>query len=135
MLCDFAQVAEGKLYVLGAGWNITGPGPAPSAVALVFEVPWDMANTAIKFKVQLLTTDEAPVIQQGPIGEVPVEAEGQIEVGRPAGIKRGSELNAPFAFAVPPLVLQPDTRYQWVITVEGGTPPVTRLPFQTRPAS
>jgi hypothetical protein len=134
LLCDFAQVADGKLFISGAGWNITGPGPAPSAVALLFEVPWDMANTKIKFKIELLTTDEHPVTQPGPLGEVPIKAEGELEVGRPAGIKAGSELNAPFAFVVPPLALEPDSRYQWVITVAGGTPPVTRLPFMTRPA-
>ena len=31
LLADAAQAAEGKLYVLGGGWSVTGPGPAPMA--------------------------------------------------------------------------------------------------------
>ena len=31
LLCDAAQVADGKLYVLGGGWSMTGPDPVPSA--------------------------------------------------------------------------------------------------------
>ena len=29
MLCDAAQVSDGKLYVLGGGWSMTGPDPVP----------------------------------------------------------------------------------------------------------
>ena len=25
LLCDSAQVADGKLFVLGGGWSLTGP--------------------------------------------------------------------------------------------------------------
>jgi hypothetical protein len=135
MLCDFAQVADGKLFISGGGWSVTGPMPVPSAVALLFEVPWDRANTRIRFTLELRTTDEVPVTQLGPLGDaVPVKVEGELEVGRPAGVKAGSELNAPFAFNVPPLALDPDSRYMWVVTVAGGEPPETRLPFMTRPA-
>ena len=34
ILADSAQVADGKLYILGGGWSITGPDPTPSAVAI-----------------------------------------------------------------------------------------------------
>lgn len=134
ILCDYAAVADGKLYISGGGWTITGAEAPPCALALLFEVPWDRANTRIRFSVGLLTTDEDPVIQAGPLGEQPVKVDGELEVGRPAGLKAGSELNAPFVFPVPPLSLEPDSRYQWVITVAAGTPPVIRLPFATRPA-
>ena len=45
MLADSAQVSEGKLFILGGGWSVTGP-PAPSAIALHVEVPWDQTNRA-----------------------------------------------------------------------------------------
>jgi hypothetical protein len=133
MLCDHAEVAEGKLFINGGGWNLSGPGPTLSALALLFEVPWDRANERIRFTVRLVTADEVPVTQTGPLGEVPVEVNGELEVGRPVGTKAGSELNAPFAMVIPPLQLEPDTRYQWVIAVPAGTPPEIRLPFATRP--
>ena len=38
MLCDAAQVADGKLYVLGGGWSLIGPDPMPSAIAMKIDV-------------------------------------------------------------------------------------------------
>ncbi len=38
LLADSAQVAEGKLYILGGGWSLSGPEPVPSAVAIKVEV-------------------------------------------------------------------------------------------------
>ena len=38
MLADSAQVAGGKLYILGGGWSITGPMPCPSAIAVIVVV-------------------------------------------------------------------------------------------------
>ncbi len=40
LLCDAAQVSDGKLYILGGGWSMTGPDPVPSAVALKIDVYW-----------------------------------------------------------------------------------------------
>jgi hypothetical protein len=33
VLADYAVVSDGKLTIVGGGWSITGPDPAPSAVA------------------------------------------------------------------------------------------------------
>ena len=32
LLADAAQQLGGKLYILGGGWSVTGPQPAPSAI-------------------------------------------------------------------------------------------------------
>lgn len=135
LLCDHAVVAEGKLFISGGGWNVIGPNPQPTALAMVFEIPWDRTNQKIKFSIHLVTADEQEVLQPGPPGGggVPVRLNAELEVGRPAGLKPGSELNAPFAAGIPPLILAPDTRYIWIITIDGGTPPEIRLPFVTRP--
>ena len=86
MLADHAQVAEGKLYISGGGWNVTGPGPVTSGVAMLFHIPWDRTNRKTTFTLRLVTADGHPVTQQGPIGEQPIEVGGQFEVGRPAGV-------------------------------------------------
>jgi hypothetical protein len=39
ILADYAQAAEGKLNVIGGGWTVTGPLPAPSAIGLIVDVP------------------------------------------------------------------------------------------------
>ena len=33
LLADAAQAVEGKLYILGGGWSITGPDPSPMSRA------------------------------------------------------------------------------------------------------
>ena len=53
LLCDHAVVAEGKLYISGAGWSVTGPDPAPSAIALKLDVPWDLTNLPIEIRLRL----------------------------------------------------------------------------------
>jgi len=30
MLADYAQIADGKLFISGGGWSICGPGPTPA---------------------------------------------------------------------------------------------------------
>jgi len=37
-LADVAQIADGKLNLLGAGWTFVGPGPAGMAVAGVLDI-------------------------------------------------------------------------------------------------
>ncbi len=47
LLCDAAQVADGKLYVLGGGWSLIGPDPTPSAVAIKVDVDWTEVDRTI----------------------------------------------------------------------------------------
>ena len=46
MLADAAQAVEGKLYILGGGWSVTGPEPSASAIAAYIQVPWDRTNVS-----------------------------------------------------------------------------------------
>jgi hypothetical protein len=62
MLCDSAQVADGKLYVLGGGWSMTGPDPVPSAIALKIDVGWHEAESAHHWELYLEDADGGPVL-------------------------------------------------------------------------
>ena len=62
MLADAAQVADGKLYVLGAGIQVLGPQPQPAALGLLIHVPWDRANISHDWKIELLDEDGIPVL-------------------------------------------------------------------------
>lgn len=134
LLADHAQVADGKLNVIGAGWTITGPMPTPSALALIFDVPWDRSNEQITFRLELVDQDGHPVMVPTPEGEQPLFIEGAFEVGRPPGIKRGTPLTNPIAINLGPQPLQPGGRYEWRLTVNGGSDENWRLPFSVRPA-
>lgn len=71
LLCDHAQVWQGKLFVSGAGINLLGAGdqvpPYGIAVhlAIVVTVPWSAHNQQHTLKVTLLTADGAPVEMDG----------------------------------------------------------------------
>ncbi|MGA2469506.1 MAG: hypothetical protein ABSG64_02305 [Solirubrobacteraceae bacterium] len=125
MLCDAAQEVGGKLYILGAGWNVlTGPDqPANVALAILIEVPWDEANLRHSVEATLLTDDGDRVEVNG----FPIGAETQLEVGRPPGTRPGAALNAPLVLAWGGLVL-PAGRYVFELHVGGEL--AARAPFQ-----
>jgi hypothetical protein len=135
LLADSAQVADGKLYVLGAGWNVVGPQPTPLAVAMLIEVPWDRANEAHHMRLELLDADGQPVeVPSPPDGEPrPLVIEADFEVGRPPGLKRGAPLNVPLAINLPPQPIPPNDRYEWRLTINNETDENWRATFSTRP--
>jgi hypothetical protein len=131
MLADFAQVAEGKLYISGAGWTFTSAPSAPMAIAVLVHVPWVQANQRCTITVELFGDDGEPArLVEGET----VRVDGVFEAGRPPGLPPGSSLTVPFAINVLPLALQPGRRYEWRVSVDGDTRDHWRLPFNTRPA-
>jgi hypothetical protein len=134
MLADAAQAVGGKLYILGGGWNLIGPAPTPSAIAIYVEVPWDLTNTPHRWKLTLLDSDGEPVMVGTPIGEQPMILEGGFEVGRPPGLRPGTALGAPLAINLGPLPLPHNSSFAWIFSIDGRTNENWRLPFGTRPA-
>lgn len=132
LLCDFAQVAAGKLYISGGGWSITGPGPSASAIAMKLDIPWDRTNKPTKMELRLFGEDGQPVMQPGPLGDQPIEIKGEFEVGRPPGLKPGTPIDFAFAVNIPPLPLSPGRRYTWQLWLDGSTDEAWTLSFQTR---
>src|SRR5262245_27886479 len=132
MLADSAQVADGKLYILGGGWSITGP-PAPSAIALLVEVPWDQTNTRLDWRLELLDSDGSPgVTPDGEGSEQPILIGGGVEGGRPPGTPHGAPISLPLAINLGPLPLSPETRYEWRFTIDGESRDDWRVAFSTR---
>jgi hypothetical protein len=133
LLADAAQAAEGKLYVLGGGWSITGPDPSPMALAIKIEVPWDQANHPHVCRLELLDSDGQPVNAETPDGEEqPIFFEANFEVGRPAGVKPGTPIDLPLAVNIPPLPLEAGGRFEWRMSIDGRTDSDWRVAFSTR---
>ena len=128
LLCDFAQVAEGKLFVLGGGWSLCGPGPFQHALAIKIEVPWEEANRTHRLEAVLRDEDMQPMITGTPPGEV--RFEGSFEVGRPAGLPSGTPLDVALAVNLGPLALPAGAGYFWSISIDGNE--VRRVRFRTR---
>jgi hypothetical protein len=134
LLADSAQGVGGKLYVLGGGWNVTGPAPAPCALAGIVELEWDEANQPKRLRAELLTEDGHPVMVATPTGDRAVEIEVAVEVGRPPGTRVGTLFNVPIAINLGPLPIPPGGRYVWRFAIDGDQRDEWRLPFTTRPA-
>jgi hypothetical protein len=131
ILCDAAQAdpATGKVHMLGAGWSMTRT-PTTHAVAVLLKIPWDRANEPITLTVRLLDADGHRAQLLTPSGAVPaMQAEGKVEVGRPAGIAPGSLLDASFVLNVPAMALSPG-RYEWRLEIGEASycAPFTVLP-------
>jgi hypothetical protein len=133
MLADSAQVADGKLFVLGGGWNITGPQPVPFALAALIEVPWSGTNRKHAFKFEMIDLDGRPVTVTGPNGEQPVAFDGEFEIGRPPGVRAGAYQPVPIAVNHGPVPLPPGSHFEWRFTLDGETQEDWRLAFSTRP--
>lgn len=125
LLCDWAEAVAGKLYAQGGGWTHVLKAedePVSMALGLVIAVPWNETNKRHPLELRLRTEDG----DQFMIGEQEIMAGGNIEVGRPAGIKQGSDLNAVVAFNFQGLKL-PAGGYVWRLTI--GEESCGRTPF------
>jgi hypothetical protein len=133
LLADFAQVADGKLTVVGGGWSLTGPEPVPFGIAILVRVPWDQANAVHTMRLELLDADGQAVPMETDDGEAPVVFFDDVafEVGRPAGIKPGTALDFPVAINSSPLPLEPGL-YEWRLSIDGQVDDDWRLPFTVR---
>ena len=106
MLCDAAQVADGKLFILGGGWSLIGPDPMPSAIAIKVDVGWHEATRPHHWELFLMDEDGRPVIVEGADGPQPIEVRGDFEVGRPEGVPEGSPVDVAVAVNFSPLPLR-----------------------------
>lgn len=133
ILCDAAEAVNGKLFILGGGWSVTGPDPSPSALAVKIDVPWTDANRPIPVEVSLLDADGTAVRVPDRLGNPqPVAVRLDIEVGRPPGLPPGMPLDATVAFGVPGLALARGQRYVWRLTIDGESKPHWQVGFWVR---
>lgn len=124
MLADAAQVSDGKLFVLGGGWQFIGSPQSPYAVAIIVAVPWTETNKKHRLSVALHDSDGNPVriaTQTSGADAQAVSFAAEFEIGRPPGFKPGTPLNVPLAFGVGPLGM-PAGRYEWSCTIDDGAP-------------
>ena len=92
VLADYAEVVNGKLYLMGGGWeNLTINQPLPvvhqCAIAVAFSVPWNETNQRHGITIEVVDPD----------GKNLLKVEGNIEVGRPPGIPLGQAQRVPLA--------------------------------------
>jgi hypothetical protein len=133
LLCDSAQVADGKLYVLGGGWSLIGPDPTPTAIAMKVDVEWTEVDRSHHWELFLVDADGQPVVAETPEGPQPIEVRGDFEVARPDAVPAGSPVDVALALNFGPLPHSPGNRYSWRLVIDGVTEEDWVLPFTTRP--
>ena len=131
LLADYAVVSEGKLHVMGAGWTNIGPNGAPTALALLIEVPWDRTNEPMEMRLELIDDDGRPLIVSTQNGEEPLQIRHRFEAGRPPGVRRGDAIRLPFAFNFPPIPMQPGRGYTWRLWIDDTTDEDWGVSFRT----
>ena len=132
LLVDSAQVASGKLFILGGGWARLTTTQIP--VTRTFEtairvvVPWTETNRPHQLELQVENEDGQTLL------ETPVKAE--IRVGRPAQLKDGTDQVVPLALRVGPVTLEREGRYALILRYEGEVTARTAFDLVlNRPAS
>ena len=110
LLADAAQISEGKLNMLGAGWSIITTPTGPFVVVIHAQIPWNLTNTKMPWSLDLLDTDGHPV-SPGESQDA-IHMEGFVESGRPAGLESGTAIYVPFVFPFFGMPLEPG-KYEW----------------------
>ena len=134
LLADSAQVADGKLYVLGGGWSITGPEPTPSAVAIKVGVDSHEFNASHHWELFLEDADGQPVRFETPEGSQIIEVRGDFSATAPNDVPVGTPVDEPIAVNIGPIPLVVGSRYTWRLVIDGETLPGGLVSFTTRPA-
>jgi len=133
LLADSAQVADGKLYILGGGWSITGPDPVPSAVAIKVGVDWHEFNTDHHWELFLEDADGQLVRFETPEGMQSIEVRGDFSATEPQGVPVGTPVDVPIAVNFGPIPLSPGSRFTWRLVIDGDSLPGADASFTTRP--
>ena len=130
LLCDYAQVADGKLFISGGGWSLCGPGPFVHGLAIKIGVPWHAATQQHTLEAVLEDEDGRLVVLDDQDGHVGFDS--NFEVERPTDLPPGTPLDLPLAVNMSPLELPPASGFVWILRIDGVE--VSRTAFRTRPA-
>ena len=135
LLADAAQVADGKLYILGGGWSITGPEPVPSAVAIKVGVDWHEFDAEHHWELFLEDADGNLVTFDTPEGAQSIEVRGDFSASEPTGVPVGTPVDVPIAVNFGPIPLVAGSRYTWRLVIDGESLVGADVSFTTRPAA
>lgn len=92
---DGAQAVNGKLYILGGGFDHINITTTPLVhrfdLAMLIDVPWTATNEPHQLVVELVDADN---------NALGYRAEATLETGRPPGMRRGTSFTVPITLPV-----------------------------------
>ncbi|HUG16861.1 MAG TPA: hypothetical protein VMM78_17775 [Thermomicrobiales bacterium] len=97
ILGDFAEVLNGKLYLMGGGWDVISvtqsmPTHRTVGVAVAVRIPWNRTNEAHTLVVEIQDDDARSTLAR---------IDGQLEVGRPPRYPKGQAQRIQIALNIP----------------------------------
>jgi uncharacterized protein DUF6941 len=124
LIADSAQVADGKLYVLGGGWERLTVQQVPVTrtveIATRIIVAWTETNRPLTFELQLVTEDGEALLNPA--------ATPSVTVGRPVHLREGSDQAVPLVLKVNGVALKQAGRYVFTLSYDGEV--VARTAFE-----
>lgn len=124
LIADSAQVADGKLFILGGGWERLTVQNLPVNrnidIATRIVVSWTETNRPLSFELQLVTEDGEALLSP--------PATPSVTVGRPVHLRDGSDQAVPLVLKVNGVSLKQAGRYAFILTFEGEE--VARTAFE-----
>jgi Family of unknown function (DUF6941) len=124
LIADSAQVADGKLFVLGGGWERLTVQTVPVSrnidIATRVIVSWTETNRPLAFELQLVTEDGEALLNP--------PATPSVTVGRPVHLREGSDQAVPLVLKVTGVSLKQAGRYAFILTYGGEE--VARTAFE-----
>lgn len=128
MIADAAQVAGGKLFVLGGAFDVIAARAIPTthrnwAIALVAEVGPGERHRDIVIDISLVDEDEEPV---------GLDFQAQIRVGAPAVLRPGDVSIVPMAIPLPDVTFPAAKGYAFRVARDGEE--LARIRFRVQPA-
>ena len=114
MLADAAQVQNGKLFILGGGFDTISVRSLPAVhrsltLAMVAEVDPDERQRDLELLIALIDEDG---------GAVGVEAKGRLRVGAPPNLPPGSSSIVPIVSPFHNITFSEAKGYAFVVTLE-----------------
>ena len=128
LLCDYAQVAGGKLFISGANIDrsffqagAVAPYMPTFAVAGVVHVPWTETNKEHKLNFDLIDADGAQLKIPTEIDPSSPAVKGEMifNLGRPSVLEIGDEQMVPFAFNFPGLPISKLGKFSIKLSIDG----------------
>lgn len=95
ILADKAELVNGKLYMMGGGWDHLNVSELPKrksfSIAVAIEVPWTRTNEKHKMEIEITDEDHKESL---------AKIDAQFQVGRPPLMPSGSSQRVKMAFTV-----------------------------------
>ncbi len=123
-LADSAEAVNGKLYVLGAGWDTIASASFPAvhsrvAIGVIVHVGWTDTDAEHEIALRLETEDGQPVALGRSTADTVVGAIGhRFTANRNPMLRPGDELAHPVTFTINDLRLPAPGGYSWVLSVD-----------------